>query len=64
MLAGRKLIIADDSPTIQKVVELTFADEGVTGVSVGSCPEALARLSEDNPDVVLADVLRRLPFGY
>ena len=64
MLAGRKLLLADDSPTIQKVVELTFADEGVTVVSVGSGAEALARLSEDKPDVVLADVFMPLPNGY
>jgi len=64
LLAGRKLLLADDSPTIQKVVELTFADEGVTVVSVGSGAEALARLSEDKPDVVLADVFMPLPNGY
>ena len=64
MLAGRKLLLADDSPTIQKVVELTFADEGVTVVSVGSGAEALAKLAEDKPDVVLADVFMPLPNGY
>ena len=64
MLAGRKLLLADDSPTIQKVVELTFADEGVTVVSVGSGAEALAKLTEDKPDVVLADVFMPLPNGY
>jgi CheY-like chemotaxis protein len=64
LLAGRKLLLADDSPTIQKVVELTFADEGVTVISVGSGAEALAKLTEDKPDVVLADVFMPLPNGY
>lgn len=64
MLAGRKLLLADDSPTIQKVVELTFADEGVTVVSVGSGDEALAKLKEDLPDVVLADVCMPPVSGY
>ena len=64
MLAGRKLLLADDSPTIQKVVELTFADEGVEVISVGSGTEALEKLAETKPDVVLADAYMPLPNGY
>lgn len=64
MLAGRKLLLADDSPTIQKVVELTFADEGVSVISVSSGNEALAKLAEVKPDVVLADVCMPPPSGY
>ena len=64
MLAGRKLLLADDSLTIQKVVEITFADEGVTVISVGTGEEALARLAEIAPDVVLADVCMPSPNGY
>jgi len=64
LLAGRKLLLADDSLTIQKVVEITFADEGVTVISVGTGEEALARLAEIAPDVVLADVCMPSPNGY
>jgi CheY-like chemotaxis protein len=64
LLAGRKLLLADDSLTIQKVVEITFADEGVTVISVGTGEEALARLAETAPDVVLADVCMPSPNGY
>jgi CheY-like chemotaxis protein len=64
LLAGRKLLLADDSPTIQKVVELTFADEGVEVISVGSGTEALEKLAETKPDVVLADAYMPLPNGY
>ena len=56
MLAGRKLLLADDSVTIQKVIELTFADEGVRVVAFGNGEEAIAHLDEVAPDVVLADV--------
>ena len=31
----RKLLLADDSVTIQKVVNLTFADEGIDVITVG-----------------------------
>ncbi len=64
MLAGRKLLLADDSPTIQKVVELTFADEGVEVISFNNGAEALAKLAEINPDVVLVDAYMPPPSGY
>jgi len=64
LLAGRKLLLADDSATIQKVIDLTFADEGVQVVSVSNGQEALDRLLEVRPDVVLADVFMPSPNGY
>ena len=64
MLAGRKLLLADDSITIQKVVGLTFADEGVRVVSVGNGREAIERLEEVAPDIVLADVFMPEMSGY
>ena len=64
MLAGRKLLLADDSATIQKVIDLTFADEGVQVVSVSTGQEAIDRLLETKPDVVLADVFMPSPNGY
>ena len=64
MLAGRKLLLADDSITIQKVVDLTFADEGVSVVCVNNGLEAIERLEELAPDVVLADVFMPQMNGY
>ena len=64
MLAGRKLLLADDSITIQKVVDLTFADEGVSVVCVDNGREAIERLAEFLPDVVLADVFMPQVNGY
>ena len=64
MLAGRKLLLADDSITIQKVVDLTFADEGVEVVCVNNGREAIERLEEFLPDVVLADVFMPQLNGY
>lgn len=56
MLAGRKLLLADDSITIQKVVDLTFADEGVKVFSVGNGLDAVEILDQVTPDIILADV--------
>jgi CheY-like chemotaxis protein len=64
LLAGRKLLLADDSVTIQKVIELTFADEGVRVIAFGNGDEALAKLQEVAPDVVLADVFMPGKNGY
>ena len=64
MLAGKKLLLADDSITIQKVVDLTFADEGVTVLTVNNGREAIEKLSEFTPDIVLADVFMPQMSGY
>ncbi len=51
-----KLLLADDSVTIQRVIELTFADESVDVIAVGDGKAAIERLAADPPDIVLADV--------
>jgi len=56
LLAGRKLLLADDSITIQKVVALTFADEGIEVLAVNNGRAAVEKLEEFRPDIVLADV--------
>ncbi len=43
----RKLLLADDSPTIQKVISLTFGDEGFEVVAVGDGD--WLRLPKDTP---------------
>lgn len=50
-----RLLLADDSVTIQRVIELTFAEEGVDVVSVGDGQHAIALLGAEPFDIVLAD---------
>ena len=64
MTAPRTILLADDSVTIRKVVELTFSDTNIRVLSVGSGHEALVRMSEVRPDLVLADVVMPGPSGY
>ena len=64
MLAGRKLLLADDSVTIQKVVDLTFADEGVRVIAFSNGQDAIDHLEEVAPDIVLADVFMPSKSGY
>jgi CheY-like chemotaxis protein len=63
-VTGRKLLLADDSVTIQKVVNLTFADEGIEVVTVGDGDSALEKLGEFSPDLILADVNMPGASGY
>jgi CheY-like chemotaxis protein len=50
------LLLADDSVTIQRVIELTFADEDVQVVAVSDGEQAIAAVDQKTPDIVLADV--------
>ena len=51
-----KLLLADDSVTIQRVIELTFEDEDVQVQVVGDGRRAIERVQADRPDIVLADI--------
>jgi CheY-like chemotaxis protein len=52
----KTLLLADDSVTIQRVIELTFAHEDVRVVSVSDGRRAVQWLEGEWPDIVLADV--------
>ena len=50
------LLLADDSVTIQRVIELTFADEDIQVTAVSDGDQAIQRLEAAPPDIVLADI--------
>ena len=64
MAETKTILLADDSVTIQKVVELTFMDENFQVSSVGNGAEAMAWLGERTPDVVITDVHMPGADGY
>lgn len=53
---SRKILIVDDSLTIRKVVELTFLGSAWEVAGAAGTSEARPRLSEEDLDVVIADV--------
>jgi CheY-like chemotaxis protein len=61
---SKKLLLADDSATIQRVIEMTFAGEDVQVLTVGDGEEAIARISAEKPDIVLADIGMPKRSGY
>ncbi len=55
-VSGPKLLLADDSATIRKVVELTFADEGIRVTAAADASSAMEKFVQTQPDIVLVDV--------
>ncbi|MFQ5426464.1 MAG: response regulator [Gaiellales bacterium] len=61
---AKTLLLADDSVTIQKVVNISFANEDVTLVTVDNGDDAVERAVETRPDLILADVVMPGKSGY
>lgn len=59
-----KLLLADDSITIQKVVELTLSEEGFDVTAVGDGVAAFEAAGKIKPDIILADVFMPRMDGY
>jgi CheY-like chemotaxis protein len=53
---AKTLLLADDSVTIQRVIELTFTHEDVRVISVSDGRRAVQWMEGEWPDIVLADV--------
>lgn len=60
----QRVLVADDSPTIRKIVQLCLAEAEIefTGVAAGA--EAVKSLKKTVPDLLLADVSMPAPDGY
>jgi two-component system cell cycle response regulator len=55
-VAGKKLLVADDSLTIQKVIRLALSNEGYEIQAISDGADALQQISVFRPDLVLIDV--------
>jgi CheY-like chemotaxis protein len=53
---SKTLLLADDSVTIQRVIELSFAHENIRVVSVSDGRRAAQYIDTERPDIVVADV--------
>src|SRR6185369_849248 len=60
----KKILLADDSITIQKVVELTFSDGDYEVVAVNNGAKAIQKIAEMKPDVILSDIIMPEKNGY
>jgi CheY-like chemotaxis protein len=59
-----RILVADDSVTIQKVVELTFSKEDFTLVQARNGEETIRKAKEMRPDVILLDLVMPDKNGY
>jgi CheY-like chemotaxis protein len=59
-----KILLADDSVTVQKIITLTFSDEGVDVIAVNNGDEAINRLRRLRPALVMADISIPGKTGY
>ena len=58
------LLLADASPMMHRVVELTFSQAGLRVVVASDGEQALARIPLERPDIVLADHALPVRSGY
>jgi CheY-like chemotaxis protein len=61
---GKTILLADDSPTIRKIVELTFSDTEIRVETLNQPSELTERMEQTRADLVLADVALRGATGY
>jgi DNA-binding response OmpR family regulator len=61
---NRKLLLADESITTRRVIELTFANENVDVIAVSDGEQAIRRIPVEKPDIVLADIGMPKRSGY
>jgi CheY-like chemotaxis protein len=59
-----KLLLADDSITVQRVIALTFQGEGIDVIAVGDGDQAVAAIDRERPQIVLADLSMPGRDGY
>jgi two-component system nitrogen regulation response regulator NtrX len=55
-MAGERLLVVDDEKAIRSTLAAILTDEGYRALAVGSGPEALARIGEEVPDLVILDI--------
>jgi CheY-like chemotaxis protein len=60
----KQILLADDSATIARIVQITFANEDAVVTAVKSGDEALARARAARPDIVLLDAQMPGKSGY
>jgi twitching motility two-component system response regulator PilG len=56
--------VVDDSPTVRKIVQLTLQRERIRVVTAGDGLTALAAVADEQPDLILLDIMLPRMDGY
>ena len=60
----KKILVVEDSSTIRKVISVTLSQSGYEIMEAGDGLEALSKLNESSPDLVLLDIILPKMDGY
>ncbi len=63
-MVGAKVLVVDDQPDMLELLEASFALRGYEVISAHNGQEALAKVYQDHPDVVLLDIMMPIFDGY
>ncbi|HEX6122615.1 MAG TPA: response regulator [Ktedonobacterales bacterium] len=58
------VLVVDDSPTVRKIVQLTLQREHIWVVTAGDGLSALAAVADEQPDLILLDIMLPRMDGY
>jgi twitching motility two-component system response regulator PilG len=58
------VLVVDDSPTVRKIVQLTLQRERIRVVTAGDGLSALAAVADEQPDLILLDIMLPRMDGY
>lgn len=58
------VLVVDDSPTVRKIVQLTLQREHIRVVTAGDGLSALASVADEQPDLILLDIMLPHMDGY
>jgi twitching motility two-component system response regulator PilG len=58
------VLVVDDSPTVRKIVQLTLQREQIQVVTAGDGLSALAAVADEQPDLILLDIMLPRMDGY
>lgn len=62
--SGKKVLVVEDSPTTRKVIKMTLEAHDYRVVEAADGVEALTKLNDERPDLVLLDVMLPTLDGY
>ena len=59
-----KILVADDEPNILLLTEMVFKDMGMTVVTATNGSEAMEKLDNEKPDIIVTDIIMPEKSGF
>ncbi len=63
-MAGEKILNIDDSPTVQRLIEMILSSQGYTVALASDGEEGIAKAKSERPDLILVDFVMPKMNGY